>query len=489
MQLTAGVLVCPSNWWTRTAVLLGLAVSACSNEAPARAQLVVVIDTNAPLPAQVATDDTLSPDAAIDTVRIDIVGDDGSVVDFLDVVAPGPLDWPISFGVEAADGRQRIRLRIRAFSGRRATSGELDGKTTLEPTRQITIDRLADIDTPTSGKRIVRILLDEDCLGRPATFLAPRTTCVDGTQIAAPPDVGIETVGDEARPQTDAGTWSGARYVPCTGSATSNKVCIPGGFAIMGDPDTVGLDRTDFEDAWPPLPVRVSPFWMDKTELTVKSYKQLVASGSYTGVAPVVRTPNDPSAQECSWLGTQSTDDDDLALTCIDPATAEKLCEARGGTLPSEAQWEYAARGRGHGWQYPWGDAPPHCCTASLSRHSIFPTPVACDGSGPEPVGSHAPSKACDDIGDVSLDGVEDLAGGVAEFTSDSPLAYDDPCWGGPGIVQDPHCHSDQIKSTVARGGDYTTGFSVGSAPLRRFSLYNETGAFRGVRCVYPDGV
>ena len=312
---------------------------------------------------------------------------------------------------------------------------------------------------------------------------------MDADHLAASPDTGVAIVGSEAMHTSVAGTWKHAHYVPCKGTAKPGRVCIPGGFAILGDPDSGGLNLFSTLDPWPPLPVILSPFWMDKTELTVGHFKELRSSGTYTGADPYPRSPGDATREECTWLGSSSTStaNDNLALTCATPTVAEQLCEAAGGTLPGEAQWEYTARGRGQGRRYPWGDSDPSCCTASLSRHSNTGGPVACNATGPEPVGSHAPSKACNGLGDESRDGVLDLGGSVSELTSDSFVAYDDPCWGGPGIVQDPDCHSDTMHSTVSRGGDWAEGLSLANSALRSRVLPNEASEVRGFRCVYED--
>lgn len=475
-----------TSWRVATCGAL-LAIAGCAGSAPDRPQLLVVIDTNAPLVEQVASDSTLSPAAAIDTVRVDVIGDDGSVVDFLDVVAPSVLDWPISFGVEPASGKSTVHLRIRGFQGRDAAAGRLDGRTTLEPIPQGTIDRLVDVTLPSAGKRLVRVKLDEDCIGRPPVFLAPRTTCVDASQPTAAPTTGVMVAGSDALHRTEAGSWSHAHYQPCTSSAAGDRVCIPGGFFVLGDPDSSGLDPSDFAASWPPRPVVLSPFWIDRDEMTVKRFRLLVASGAYTGPLPFAQAPGDATRSECSWLGTNNTADDDLALTCVNVAIAGQICAAAGGSLPSEAQWEYVARGRGQGRRYPWGDTVADCCTASVSRHSTVPAPTECSGTGPEPVGSHPPSEACGGLGDVSLDGVVDMGGGVSELTRDSYVGYADPCWGGAGILDDPDCHTDKTLSTIVRGGNYSEGAGLAAAALRHRAVQDEASQSFGVRCVYPD--
>lgn len=88
----------------------------------------------------------------------------------------------------------------------------------------------------------------------------------------------------------------------------------------------------------------------------------------------------------------------------------------RGFRLPSEAQWEYVATGRGENRRYPWGDEPP-----SRKHANLPPDPLGLDpytrigaGSGTTPAGSF-PAGA-------SRDGVLDLAGNVSEWCTDTYL-------------------------------------------------------------------
>ena len=75
-------------------------------------------------------------------------------------------------------------------------------------------------------------------------------------------------------------------------------------------------------------------------------------------------------------------------------------CEWRGGQLPTEAQWEKAARGT-EGWTYPWGEAEPTCEIANLAGCVREPLPI---GSHPE---------------NVSPYGAYDMAGNVWEWVND----------------------------------------------------------------------
>jgi len=86
-------------------------------------------------------------------------------------------------------------------------------------------------------------------------------------------------------------------------------------------------------------------------------------------------------------------------VTGITFEEALAYAESRGGSLPTEVQWEYAARGPERRL-YPWGDQAPDCRRAHFR---------GCEPEGSLPVMSRA--------GDVTPEGVHDLAGNVREWT------------------------------------------------------------------------
>jgi formylglycine-generating enzyme required for sulfatase activity len=343
------------------------------------------------------------------------------------------------------------------------------------------------------GKTTVRVLLEEDCLGVPSSSL-DATTCIDANHRAAPLTSGLETISDE-KPKSLVGTWKYAVEKPCSAKAPEGQVCIPGGFSILGELSFDGVsDGSLLEDSTPLRAVRLSPFYMDKTEFTVARLRGVANLPSdLQPIPPTAATPGDPLPEFCTY---SLFGNDDKPVNCISWEGATAACAFEKGTLPSEAQWEHAARGRGQRRLYPWGQDPVVCCAASASRLGL---PVSEGGpevecgpaAGIESVGSHPPTTSCGGIGDVSRDGVVDMAGSVSELMLDQAASFDSACWDNAGIPLDPNCAHGDSKSAAVRGGYWNGGLAVTLTPLRRIGpeQLNKTVVDPGLgfRCVYPD--
>ena len=176
-------------------------------------------------------------------------------------------------------------------------------------------------------------------------------------------------------------------------------------------------------------------------------------------------------------------DRDAHPVNCVDWAQASKYCEWRGGTLPSEAQWEFAARGS-DGRVYSWGDALP-------SRAHM-------NGSGPEYVAwratkglpSHATLYAEDDgfVGTAPVGsskdgatqhGLFDMAGNVFEWTADEFTPY--PAKDGTPVAAPP----PGTKRRVIRGGAFNSFQPQFADPALRFPQAEDAHTHGiGFRCV-----
>lgn len=456
----------------RMPAALALAVASCQ-DAPVRPQLVLYVDVDMPVTSQ-ARDD-VSPDALFDSLRIEVLdGDDELIAARVFSIANAdalPLAFAIPSEVTASGN---VTVHLRAFRAAFAKNGQQGGEPILDPRGEVSVDRLVSLSLPTEGILRRSVLLSGDCIGIPVSF-GKRTTCVDADRLEASVSDGID---DGAPGSTVAGSWPLARVVPCsTDSApAAGAKCIPGGFSVLGDP--LYLARHELErDALPLRPVRLSPFYMDETEVTVGTFRELLENG-YAGPLPLAKDEGDLGKLHCTW---SPESDAAMPLNCASLGLAEAVCAMRGGFLPSEAQWEYAARGRGRRTTFVWGESTPECCTSNIG----YSSQGTCLPWGPAPVGSHLGGDAC--AGDESLDGIRDLNGSLSEVVSDSIANFSDDCWAsseGSAILQDWTC--DGAPGHMSRGASWQVPIGDAPLPIRRSFVEQDPGY--GFRCVYAAG-
>ena len=232
--------------------------------------------------------------------------------------------------------------------------------------------------------------------------------------------------------------------------------------------------------------VAISAFCLDQREVTVARYKACADAGKCRE-APVGVAWQGITKKERILFGAtcnaQYKDRAEHPLNCVDWNLAESFCKASAGRLPSEAEWEFAARGPSV-TRHPWGDAPPdptllNACDMSCKRwgqrndipvRALFeeldnwPTTA--------PVGSFGAERSR-----LNLD---DLSGNVREWTAD---------WYGPYPAErqaDPRGAAGGERRVV-RGGAWISGevselsrtFRTAEVPaVRRHDL--------GFRCAYP---
>lgn len=143
-----------------------------------------------------------------------------------------------------------------------------------------------------------------------------------------------------------------------------------------------------------------SGYWLDTYEVTNAAYQAFVDEGAYT-------TETYWSADGWKWLSRKNIDNlpldcteavDDHPRVCVTWYEAEAYANWRGGKLPSEAQWEFAARGP-ESSMYPWGNE----WDASLAN--------VVDSDALTPVGTYPDG--------ISWVGAYDMAGNAMEWTAD----------------------------------------------------------------------
>ncbi len=161
------------------------------------------------------------------------------------------------------------------------------------------------------------------------------------------------------------------------GKAGVQWVKIPGGTFTMG--------TKDFANAQPHR-VTIKGFQMAKTLVTNKQYKACVDAGACTP----------PTDQGPKYAG------DDKPAVGVEWEQAKAFAAWVGGRLPTESEWEYAARSAGKDWKYPWGNEEATCDRAVID---------VCHGLGTEPV--------CSKPAGNSQQGLCDMAGNAWEWVED----------------------------------------------------------------------
>ncbi|GAB4468138.1 MAG: hypothetical protein Kow00124_02070 [Anaerolineae bacterium] len=179
-------------------------------------------------------------------------------------------------------------------------------------------------------------------------------------------------------------------------------VFVPGGTFLMGDESR--------ENSSPRHEVTLDAFYIDRTEVTNAQWRACVEAGACS-----------PPADTRAYDGTPYYDDpafDDYPVIYVSWAAADAYCRWRGARLPTEAEWEMAARWdpqTGAVTLYPWGDEwdPARANACDSSCMLLEAADPAADDGWPQtaPVGSFPDG--------ASPLGVLDMAGNVAEWVAD----------------------------------------------------------------------
>ena len=215
----------------------------------------------------------------------------------------------------------------------------------------------------------------------------------------------------------------------------NRPVLIGGGTVMQGNPDvaadTVAAGPRSIRDEVGVQATRVPGFWMQEHEVTNQEYRRFDAGHRF------------PVGQERH------------PVVHVTWGEALAYAASRGGTLPTEWQWEYAARGTASR-KYPWGTSEPTCQRAHFA---------GCDPESTIAVMSRP--------GGATPEDVHDLAGNVWEWVA--------PIWFKPGRTPLNH------ETPRSRGGSFADDAFFVRASNRNCCFYPWfKGPTVGFRVVWP---
>ncbi len=273
-------------------------------------------------------------------------------------------------------------------------------------------------------------------------------------------EIALDAERTESAP-LDAGSATDGACADCAGVEAlpiADMVFVAAGTFSMGQ-------ASDQPDEEPQRTVNLDAFWIDRNDVTVDEYDACVSAGACDdpkGTHAVV--PN------CNW---GAANRGNYPINCVDWHQADDYCQWVDMQLPTEAQWEKAARGT-NARLYPWGAQEVTCSYAVM--WDTYPSGVTgCGTSATATVGSK-PSG-------VSPYGALDMSGNVYQWVNDW---YDATYYQSSPSSNPPGPGIGSFK--VRRGGDYATAAYTHS--LRTYSRnYLEPSGFNpglGFRCVAP---
>ena len=311
------------------------------------------------------------------------------------------------------------------------------------------VDVYYDLADPDSSLLYVSLKISND--GGASWLIIPRTVSgAVGTNVT--PGGGKHIVWDAG---ADVPGVYGTQYKAMLTVSDSNSaypgemVFIPAGEFLMGSV------ATTYTNEKPQHSVNLSGYWIGRTEVTRGEYRQFMDAGGYrTAVywssAGWNWKVSNNRTQPGNWDAVQDwgtgafTQTDEHPVVGVSHYEAEAFCRWAGCRLPTEAEWEKAARWDGHPREYPWGDAWHAAYCNNYDDDNVL-------GGGyhkyqTAPVGSYPAG--------VSPYGLHDMAGNVWEWCADwyGASYYSQTPGGGWVDPQGPASGS----SRVLRGGSWS---------------------------------
>jgi formylglycine-generating enzyme required for sulfatase activity len=255
----------------------------------------------------------------------------------------------------------------------------------------------------------------------------------------------------------------------------AGMVYVPGGAFVMGSPPNVGHD-----DESPAHEVCLNGFYIDTYEVTNARFKEFVEATGY-----VTDLEKDPaSALGRSWhhpYGPNSSSADDMPdhpVVCVSWNDAQTYAAWAGKRLPTEAEWEKAARGT-DARVYPWGNTAP---TAELSNIADKSAGLKWSEASLDDTHKQAAPAGAFPAG-TSAYGADDMGGNVWEWCRD--------WWASDYYANSPAKNPLGPQTgdfKVIRGGSWFYSSEGTRAAHRMYFRPEGAGAAIGFRCVKNAG-
>jgi len=377
-----------------------------------------------------------------------------------------------------------------------AESGEIKSSVRLRGESMDVLDgRLNDLAKALAGLIDPASLETLEVVPPPIAVAPPPRPAPSGDEDIFPIAPPVQVAGGEwSRSLDSAGREFWDLQLTSQGLVLRFAVVPPGTFAMGTTPPQLNSVMRDFgmpidrvADETPATMITISePFLMGVTEVTVAQFSAFVYDTGYLteaelqGFSNVYLNGANAPANGVSWWNPGFEQNGDHPVTCVSYDDAQEFCRwmsARSGhrvRLPSEAEWEWTARGL-TGFIFPWGnnlaDGPHMANVADVNGQRVFGTPLVFMGddsyAATSPVGTYPPTPT----------GFLDLGGNVWEWCQD---------WYGPypGTPQIDWEGAPTGAQRVNRGGGWNSGPVALRAAFRRMNPVNWSVNTLGFRVV-----
>lgn len=212
-------------------------------------------------------------------------------------------------------------------------------------------------------------------------------------------------------------------------------------------------------------------FWIDKYEVTIEEFQKCIDAGACNNNDK--ESPHydayriiDEYEEYYNWCNLNNAEKSGHPMNCVSWLGAEAYCKWVGKRLPTEAEWEKAARGT-DGRKYPWGNDEISC------EHAVYNETDSLYNGETQPIGIREKG--------VSPYGCYDMAGNISEWTSDKFDYYrpdeDDIIYDYPSLKT--------LSHITTRGGYYRGGKRhVRCSNRGVVASVEELNDTMGIRCV-----